>query len=241
MLTSKEKNVLNFIERYYFRLQSMPTVFDIRNALNFPTDRQVIMVVKSLIAKQALPQISHDENTHQEDDSIMQYMEKTEETVKSFPKHAVAKNCLKNHLVKKQSTCSSANDEDYAQIVHLGNIAAGTPIESFQNMHNNQVTLPISMLGTGKEHYALTVRGDSMVEAGINDGDMVIIERCREAENGDVIVALVDGEEVTLKTLRKINNRSIALEPANPDYETRIYGPARVSIQGKLVSLMRKF
>ena len=93
---------------------------------------------------------------------------------------------------------------------------------------------------TGGEHYALSVAGDSMVEAGIHDGDTVIIQRCDNAENGSIVVALVDEAEVTLKRLRR-KGAAVALEPANAAYETRIFGPDRVRVQGRLVALMRQY
>ena len=102
------------------------------------------------------------------------------------------------------------------------------------------VGVPASLLGHGSEHYALEVAGDSMIEAGILDGDTVIIERGDSAENGAVVVALVDKEEVTLKRLRR-RGASIALEPANKAYETRIFGPDRVEVQGRLVGLLRRY
>ena len=100
-------------------------------------------------------------------------------------------------------------------------------------------TCPANLVGRG-EHYALTVEGDSMVDAGIHDGDMVVIERCETAENGTIVVALIDNSEVTLKRLRRKGD-SIALEPANPAHKTRIFGPDRVRIQGRLVGLMRRY
>jgi repressor LexA len=120
----------------------------------------------------------------------------------------------------------------------MGRIAAGTPISALQ--HRSQtVSVPPDFLGSG-EHYALEVRGDSMIEAGIFDSDLVIIRKQESADTGDIIVALIDDEEATLKRLRK-RGASIALEAANPAYETRIFGPDRVRIQGKLVSLIRKY
>ena len=119
-----------------------------------------------------------------------------------------------------------------------GRIAAGTPIEALRD-HSNAVDVPPSMLGGG-EHYALEVDGDSMVEAGIHDGDTVIIQRTDTAENGAIVVALVEGSEVTLKRLRR-KGASVALEPANQAYETRIFGPDQVEVQGRLVGLMRKY
>ena len=120
----------------------------------------------------------------------------------------------------------------------MGRIAAGVPISAIQN-HTQDITIPPELIGGG-EHFALEVKGDSMIDAGINDGDIVIVRRCETADNGDIVVALVDKEEATLKRLRK-KGASIALEAANPNYETRIFGPDQVDIQGRLVGLIRKF
>ncbi len=130
---------------------------------------------------------------------------------------------------------------DGAEAISLplyGRIAAGTPIEALRD-HSNTIGVPGSMLGSG-EHYALEVEGDSMIDAGILDGDTVIIRRCESAENGQIVVALVDGGEVTLKRLRR-KGSSIALEPANAKYETRVFGPDRVRVQGRLIGLLRKY
>ncbi|MBS7703443.1 transcriptional repressor LexA [Chelatococcus asaccharovorans] len=120
----------------------------------------------------------------------------------------------------------------------MGRIAAGTPISAIQS-RSNTLAIPVEMLSAG-EHFALEVRGDSMIEAGILDGDTVVIRRQEMAETGDIIVALIDDEEATLKRLRR-RGSSIALEAANPAYETRVLGPDRVRIQGKLVSLLRRY
>ncbi|HHG91152.1 MAG TPA: transcriptional repressor LexA [Devosia sp.] len=133
------------------------------------------------------------------------------------------------------------NSSGMAQSVSIpvmGRIAAGTPIEAIQN-HSHTVTVPPEMLGTG-EHFALEVRGDSMIDAGIFDGDTVLIQKQSTASNGEIVVALIDDEEATLKRLRRKGN-SIALEAANPAYETRIFGPERVAVQGKLVGLLRRY
>jgi repressor LexA len=119
-----------------------------------------------------------------------------------------------------------------------GRIAAGTPIEALRD-NSNFVDVPYGLLGRG-EHYALEVEGDSMVEAGILDGDTVIIERTENAENGAIVVALVDGGEVTLKRFRK-RAGAIALEPANKNYEPRLFPPDRVEVQGRLVGLLRRY
>ena len=120
----------------------------------------------------------------------------------------------------------------------MGRIAAGTPISAIQN-HTHDIACPPDLLTNG-EHFALEVKGDSMIEAGILDGDTVIIRRCDTAENGDIVVALVDQEEATLKRLRK-KGTTIALEAANPEFKTRIFGPDQVDIQGRLVGLMRRY
>ncbi len=120
----------------------------------------------------------------------------------------------------------------------LGRIAAGTPIEAIQH-EVDRYNAPEALIGKG-DHYILEVQGESMINAGIQDGDYVIIKRCSDAENGAIVVALVDDEEATLKRLRR-KGASIALEAANPAFETRIYGPDRVAVQGKLVGLMRRY
>ncbi|MXN67006.1 transcriptional repressor LexA [Stappia sp. GBMRC 2046] len=131
-----------------------------------------------------------------------------------------------------------ASGSDVVSIPVMGRIAAGVPIEAIQN-HSHSVPIPADLVGGG-EHFALEVRGDSMIEAGILDGDTVVIRKCDSADSGDIVVALVDDEEATLKRLRK-KGASIALEAANPAYETRIFGPGRVRIQGRLVSLFRRY
>ena len=135
----------------------------------------------------------------------------------------------------------SIDAPDEAAVMSLpmyGRIAAGTPIEALRD-HSQFADVPATLLGTG-DHYALEVAGDSMVDAGIYDGDTVIIRRCETADNGTIVVALVDDQEVTLKRLRK-KGGTIALEPANPAYETRIFGPDRVKVQGRLVGLIRQY
>lgn len=128
---------------------------------------------------------------------------------------------------------------DAAELPMLGRIAAGTPIEALRMDGATKVPVPVGMLGAG-EHYALEVAGDSMVDAGILDGDTVVIQRCETAESGTIVVALVDENEVTLKRLRRKGN-AIALEPANAKYETRIFGPDKVRVQGKLIGLLRQY
>lgn len=140
-----------------------------------------------------------------------------------------------------QSLKPKASNDDNAGALNvpvMGRIAAGVPISAIQhNTHN--VAVPVDMLGSG-DHYALEVKGDSMIEAGIFDGDTVVIKDTNHATPGDIVVALVDEEEATLKRFRRKGD-SIALEAANPAYETRIFGPDRVKVQGKLVGLIRRY
>jgi len=131
-----------------------------------------------------------------------------------------------------------SNDERSMSLAVMGRIAAGTPIEALQT-ESHQISIPIELMRSG-EHYALEVHGDSMIDAGIFDGDTAVIQSCDTAENGEIIVALVEGHEATLKRLRR-KGEMIALEAANPAYETRIYRREQIRVQGRLVGLIRKY
>ena len=155
------------------------------------------------------------------------------------PAPAFAPNVIRGNFAAHMSGVQKAANEAAAvQLPLYGRIAAGLPIEALRD-NGTSVEVPAALLGNG-EHYALEVAGDSMVEAGILDGDTVIIRRSETAENGSIVVALVDENEVTLKRLRRRGN-SIALEAANPRYETRIFGPDRVKVQGRLIGLLRRY
>ncbi|MGA1804370.1 transcriptional repressor LexA [Rhizobium sp. HT1-10] len=159
------------------------------------------------------------------------------------PRRGFSPSVIEGSLGKTQpaSTPPKPVAEDRSGSVSLpvmGRIAAGVPIAAIQN-NTHDIMVPSDMVGAG-EHYALEVRGDSMIEAGIFDGDTVIIRNASTASPGDIIVALVDDEEATLKRFRR-KGASIALEAANPAYETRIFGPDRVKIQGRLVGLIRRY
>ena len=147
---------------------------------------------------------------------------------------------IEGNLGKVRTTSSPPADEGERPVAVpvMGRIAAGTPIEALQT-RSHTISVPPDMLGAG-EHYALEVRGDSMVDAGILDGDMALIQRNESCDTGDIVVALIDDEEATLKRFRR-RGASIALEPANAAYEVRILPPNRVKIQGKLIGLYRKY
>ncbi len=144
---------------------------------------------------------------------------------------------IEGNLGKGRGAAADEGERPVAVPV-MGRIAAGTPIEALQT-RSHTISVPPDMLGSG-EHYALEVRGDSMVDAGILDGDVALIQRNESADTGDIVVALIDDEEATLKRFRR-RGASIALEPANTSYEVRILPPNRVKIQGKLIGLYRKY
>ena len=137
----------------------------------------------------------------------------------------------------KEKDLFSLNEESI-EVRMMGKIAAGTPIAAIE-YEKNKISVPGSMIGTG-DHYALEIEGDSMIGAGILDKDKAIIKKVDDALSGQIVVALIDGEEATLKRLRKKGN-TIALEPANSAYETKIYGPERIQIQGILVGILRSY
>ena len=145
---------------------------------------------------------------------------------------------IEGTLGKVRSAAAEDDGNRPVAVPVMGRIAAGTPIEALQT-RSHTISVPPDMLGPG-EHYALEVRGDSMVDAGILDGDMALIQRNETADTGDIVVALIDDEEATLKRFRR-RGASIALEPANTAYEVRILPPNRVKIQGKLIGLYRKY
>ena len=148
---------------------------------------------------------------------------------------------IEGDLGRVRASTGIASEDDSGRPVAvpvMGRIAAGTPVEAIQNK-SSVINMPPDLLSAG-EHFALEVRGDSMIEAGILDGDLALIKRTEAAETGDIVVALIDDEEATLKRFRR-RGASIALEPANPSYEVRILPPNRVRIQGKLVGLFRRY
>ena len=147
-------------------------------------------------------------------------------------------NVIEGNLGRARTPSVEDDNSRPVAVPVMGRIAAGTPIEAIQNK-SAVINMPPDLLSTG-EHFALEVRGDSMIEAGILDGDMALIKRTEAADTGDIVVALIDEEEATLKRFRR-RGASIALEPANASYEVRILPPNRVRIQGKMVGLFRRY
>jgi repressor LexA len=154
------------------------------------------------------------------------------------PVSTFSPNVIRGDFSGRLSGVRAANEAAAVQLPLYGRIAAGLPIEALRDQ-GAQIEVPAALLSNG-EHYALEVAGDSMIEAGILDGDTVLIRKGESAENGQIVVALVDDAEVTLKRLRRRGN-SIALEPANPRHEIRIFPADRVKVQGRLVGLLRRY
>ena len=155
--------------------------------------------------------------------------------------HGVGRRGFTPSVIEGNLGRGRASEDDSGRpvaIPMMGRIAAGTPIEAIQT-RTQIINMPPDMLGSG-DHFALEVRGDSMIEAGILDGDTVLIKKTEAADTGDIVVALIDEEEATLKRFRR-RGASIALEPANTSYEVRILPPTRVRIQGKMVGLFRRY
>ncbi len=145
---------------------------------------------------------------------------------------------IEGNLGRRRSTEGGEGATQSVAVPVMGRIAAGVPIEAIQT-RSHTIDVPPELLTKG-EHFALEVKGDSMIEAGIFEGDTIIVRRSDTADNGDIVVALIDEEEATLKRFRR-RGHSIALEAANPAYETRIFGPDRVRVQGRLVGLIRRY
>jgi repressor LexA len=156
----------------------------------------------------------------------------------SEPREAFVPQIVRGERMPLAGAIMAANEAQALSLPLYGRIAAGTPIEALRD-NSTTVDVPVSLLGSGA-HYCLEVQGDSMVEAGIQNGDIAIIRSADNAESGEIVVALIDDSEATLKRLRK-KGASIALEPANAAYETRIFGPDRVKIQGRLAGLYRRY
>lgn len=249
MLTRKQQELLFFINERLNEGGVSPSFDEMKDALGLKSKSGIHRLITGLEERGFIRRLPHRARALE----VLRLPEKPMPKAKAAPaapapspmaspaaevsprfKPNVIKGDFRNSLPGRQAS----NDAEAVALPLYGRIAAGLPIEA---MRDNSVTIdiPASMLAAG-DHYALEVAGDSMIEAGILDGDTVIIQRCETAENGTIVVALVDQQEVTLKRLRRKGN-SIALEPANPNYETRVFGSDRVNVQGRLVGLIRRY
>jgi repressor LexA len=220
MLTKKQRDLLLFIHEKMTGDDVPPSFEEMKEALGLKSKSGIHRLISGLEERGYIERLPHRARALE---------------IKKLPE-GIKTSAPASNITPMLAKSPAANTNNFDQIPLLGKIAAGTPIEAIRD-ETNFIEIPASMMGRG-DHYALTVDGDSMINAGIHDGDTVIIQKCDTAENGTIIVALVDGEEVTLKRLRRAGGK-IVLEPENDDYEPRILDPNRVKIQGRLVSLMR--
>lgn len=235
MLTRKQHELLTYIDKHLRETGFSPSFEEMKDALNLRSKSGIHRLISALEERGFLSRRHHRaralEVTRLPDEGGAR-------PAKAEPKTAFSPNVIRGDFTNRFAGVKTAEDAVAVNLPLYGRIAAGLPIEATRDT-GAHIEVPIAMLGAG-EHYALEVAGDSMIDAGILDTDIVIIRRGDVADNGQIVVALVDDEEVTLKRLRR-KGASIALEPANPRHETRIFPAARVRVQGRLVGLMRKY
>ncbi len=229
MLTRKQHELLVFIDRHLRQTGFSPSFDEMKEALGLRSKSGIHRLISALEERQFLGRRHHRARALE----VLRLPEAVETLPPSF-----APNVIRGDFSRSLPGVTAASEAGAVQLPLYGRIAAGLPIEALRDT-SSQVEVPIAMLGRG-EHYALEVAGDSMIEAGILDGDTVIIRRGEQAESGQIIVALVDDNEVTLKRLRR-RGQSVALEPANARHEIRIFPADRVRVQGRLVGLLRQY
>jgi len=231
MLTRRQFELLMFINERIKETGIAPSFDEMKDAIDLRSKSGVHRLISALEERGFIRRLSHRARALE---------------VTKLPEAASPSLDVKRRAAKAQkraahmptANMTAANDDNVISLGVMGRIAAGTPIEALQN-ETHRISVPIEMMRSG-EHYALEVQGDSMINAGILEGDTAIIQRCDTADSGDIVVALVQDQEATLKRLRRKGNM-IALEAANPSYETRLLKAEQVRIQGRLVGLIRKY
>ena len=223
MLTKKQKNLLLYINKKIRSTGVSPSYEEMKNSLNLKSKSGIHRLISALEERGFVRRLAHKARA-------LEVIKLPENASANDIFNSFTPSVIKGGLDKTPSTSN--------EISVLGNIAAGTPIEAIQQ-EVDRVKLPEDLQNNG-EHYGLKVKGESMIEAGINNGDTVIIKKTSNVDSGQIAVVLIDDQEATLKRIRKKGN-TIALEAANKNYETKIYAAARIKIQGKLVSLYRNF
>ncbi len=231
MLTKKQLDLLEFIQKRVQRDGVPPSFDEMKEALDLRSKSGIHRLITALEERGFIRRLAHRARALE----IIKLPEAMGgDATSGFTPRVIDGD-------RPDSTPANAMPVEAAGAVELpvmGRIAAGVPIAAISEVSHN-VAVPQSMLGAG-EHYALEVKGDSMIDAGINDGDTVIVRETSHADNGDIVVALVEDAEATLKRYRR-NGASIALEAANPAYETRVFRDDQVKVQGKLVGLIRSY
>ena len=224
MLTKKQKNLLVFINKKIRSSGISPSYEEMKNSLNLKSKSGIHRLISALEERGFVKRLAHKARA-------LEVVKLPENASANDIFNSFTPSVIKGGLDKNEETKST-------DVSVLGSIAAGTPIEAIQQ-EVDRVALPEDLQNNG-EHYGLKVKGDSMIEAGINDGDTVIVKKTSNVDSGQIAVVLIDDQEATLKRVRKKGN-TIALEAANRDYGTKIYAANRIKIQGKLVSLYRNF
>ena len=225
MLTKKQKNLLLYINKKIRSTGVSPSYEEMKNSLNLKSKSGIHRLISALEERGFIKRLAHKARALE---------------VLKLPETASANDIYNSFSpsVIKGGLDINSQKNNVNEIPVLGKIAAGTPIEAIQN-EVSKVVLPQALSKNG-EHFGLKISGDSMIEAGINDGDTVIVRKTNTADNGQIVVALIDDHEAMLKRIRK-KGKVVALESANKRYETKIFGPDRVKVQGVLVSLYRNF
>ncbi len=239
MLTPKQKELLLFIHERVNESGVPPSFDEMKVALDLRSKSGIHRLITALEERGFIRRLPHRARALE----ILKLPEGTPQIQEVRRSQGFSPNVIEGSLGKEKhientSQITPVTPQQGIAIPIMGRIAAGVPISAIENK-TNEIQVPQELLSQG-DHFALEVHGDSMEGAGILDGDTVLICKCDTADNGDIVVALVDEEEATLKRLRR-KGQSIALEAANPAYETRIFGPDRVRVQGRLVGLIRKY
>lgn len=232
MLTRKQLELLRFIQERLKESGVPPSFDEMKDALDLRSKSGIHRLITALEERGFIRRLPNRARA-------LEVIKLPDSSAAIVGKPKFTPNIIEGSLGKHRPFVNEEDDPGHSVVIPvMGRIAAGTPILAIQHQ-THVITVSPEMIGKG-DHFALEVRGDSMIEAGILDGDTVLIRKTDGADNGDIIVALIDDEEATLKRLRRKGN-SIALEAANPNYETRILPPDRVNIQGKLIGLIRKY
>jgi repressor LexA len=231
MLTTKQHELLVFIDKHLRATGCSPSFEEMKDALDLRSKSGIHRLITALEERGFL-------RRHKHRARALEVVRLSEDFSPERGETGFTPNVIRGDFSGKLPGVRAANDAAAVSLPLYGKIAAGLPIEALQD-HTAEIEVPAALLGSG-DHFALEVEGDSMIEAGILDGDTVIIRKGETAENGQIIVALVDENEVTLKRLRR-RGQSIALEPANVRYETKILPADRVKVQGRLIALLRKY
>ena len=237
MLTRKQHELLLYLNDYLAEHGVSPSFDEMKEALGLRSKSGIHRLITGLEERGFINRLQHRARAI-EVKRLPENLAAREGASASRQRGGFAPKVIKGSFGESLPGANAPVGANAASLPLYGRIAAGTPIEALRDQ-SAFVDVPTGLLGRG-EHYALEVEGDSMIEAGIFDGDTVIIERAETADNGSIVVALIDSQEATLKRLRR-KGGAIALEPANKAYETRIFPPERVRIQGKLVGLLRRY